>query len=106
MRRGTTPTYALTVDGFDLTDKTVYVTIAQGTRKITLTNDRLAITSDETGSSAIFELSQAETLAFKNGSASVQMRFIDSAGEAWATDIGSLSIDPVLLEREIAYADD
>ena len=106
MIRGTTPTYTLTIPDYDLSDKTVFVTLAQGIRKITLSNDRVEILSDETGSTIVFELTQPETFAFVSGSASIQVRFIDVDGEAYATEIGSVNVNPVLLEREIKYAAD
>ena len=106
MRRGTTPEYELTVPDYDLTDKTVFVTLAQDNRKVTKTGDQLIITGDSSGSVIVFSLTQQDTLAMHTGKASVQVRFIDYAGVAYATDIGTLYVDPVLLERVIAYAED
>ena len=40
------------------------------------------------------------------GSASVQVRFIDSDGVAQATEKAVLNIEDVLLEKVIVYADD
>ena len=103
--RGTTPDYVLALNGYDLTGKTVFVTIAQGGIKTTLTGDRLTIATDESGSAVAFELTQAETLRFKAGDVEVQLKCINSAGKADGSGIGQLTIDRALLEREIAYAD-
>lgn len=107
MYRGTTPTYTLTVPDHDLTNKSVYVTIAQRHTKLTLAGDRLAVsayeTQEETGSRIIFTLTQEETLRMTVGDATVQVRFIDAGGTAWATEIGRLTVNPVLMERVIAY---
>lgn len=105
MRRGTTPDYVLTVAGFDLTVCKVYVTLAQYVTKITLTDDRLEITYDdvEDTSSIVFNLTQAETLQLKSGNAEIQVRFIDSTGEAQATEIKAVPVLPVLFEGVIAY---
>ena len=102
MVRGTTPDYILTVQGYDLTDKTVYVTIRQGQKQITKTDD-LSIAYSEGATTIAFSLTQEETLALAEGSASVQVRFIDSEGMALATNIKQLQVRKVLLERTIAY---
>ena len=104
--RGTTPDYVLTLEGYDLTGKTVYVTLAQGGIKTTLTGDRLTIVAEESGSTIAFELTQAETLRFKAGDAEVQLKCINSEGHVDASGTGQLTIDRALLEREISYADD
>ena len=104
--RGTTPDYVLALEGYDLTGKTVYVTLAQGGVKTTLTGDRLTIATDEEGSTVAFELTQAETLRFKAGDAEVQLKCIDEQGNVDASGIGQLTIDRALLEKEITYAND
>lgn len=103
MIRGTTPDYILTIDGYDLTDKTVFVTIRQGTKKITKTRDDLNVAYSDDASTIAFLLSQRDTLSLTAGSAFVQVRFIDSDGIAYATEIKELIINKVLLERVISY---
>ena len=104
--RGTTPDYTLTLNGYDLTGKTVFVTIVQGELNVTLTGDRLTIVTDETGSTVVFKLSQAETLGFMAGGAEVQLKCIDARGQVDASGIGQLTIDRALLEKVITYAGD
>lgn len=106
MIRGTTPDYVLTLDGVDLSNQTVYVTIGQGKTRLTKTGDELSVSVDETGSAIAFSLTQQDTLGLSAGSASVQVRFIDAEGVAQATEKAALTIEDVLLERVIAYADD
>lgn len=106
MIRGTTPDYVLTLPGIDLDGMTVYVTIEQKGREITLTGDALTVASDGEDSTIAFMLTQEQTLAFAEGKASVQVKFIDTAGNVGATKIGRLTIDRALLERVIEYADD
>lgn len=106
MIRGTTPDIVLTINGYNLTDKTVYVTISKSGRKLTKTNEDLMITYTGGTSSIAFRLTQEETLAMRIGTASVQVRFISADGTALATDIKTLSIEPVLLEEVIEYAAD
>lgn len=105
MRRGTTPDYVLSISGYDLTDQSLYVTIAQYANKITLTGERLTVTYDsETNiTSIVFSLTQEETLAFKSGNVEVQIRFIDADGVAQATEIKLLPVLPVLFEEVIEY---
>lgn len=103
MRQGTTPSYTLTVSGYDLTDKTVYVAIRARNKLLTLTGERLAIGYTEGVSAVVFTLTQKETLAMAVGTADVQIRFIDAAGNAKATDIQPITIRSILQPGEIAY---
>lgn len=106
MYRGTTPDFILTVPGVDLTDKTVYVTIEQKQCEITLSGDGLTVTTDGENSTIAFMLTQEQTLALSEGQASVQVKFIDAAGQAGATKIGRLTVDRALLEKVIEYDGD
>ena len=105
MYRGTTPDYILSIPGYDITEATIFVTIKQGSGRIlTLTNDALIVSGDSQGTSIAFSLTQKQTLNFKAGTANVQARFIFSDNEAYATDTKSITIRPILYEREIHYA--
>lgn len=104
MIRGTTPDFLLTIDGYDITGKRVYVTISQGMRKITKTNDELEIRMDGENAEIGLSLTQQDTLGLMVGSADVQVRMIDENGYAEATDIAKINISRVLLEKVIAYA--
>lgn len=103
MIRGTTPDYILTIEGYDLTDKTVYVTIESNRKKITKKGDQLSIAYDGTASAIAFTLTQQDTLFLAEGRAAVQVRFIDDTGKARATEIGMLTVNKVLLEKVISY---
>lgn len=104
--RGTTPDYVLKLDGVDLTGKTVYVTIKQsGGQELTLTGERLTVTTDEHGSAIAFELTQQDTLSLSVGQADVQVKIIDADGHVDASDIANIRINRALLERVIEYAD-
>lgn len=106
MIRGTTPTYTLFVEGHDLTGTTVFVTFKNDRRKLVLSGERLSVTGGEEESIVAFGLTQEETLALKEGTAQIQVRFIDSAGVAYATDIGKVTVGKVLQEGVIEYAGD
>ena len=104
--RGTTPDYVLTLDGVDLTGKTVYVTIKQtGTNELTLTGERLTVATDEHGSAIAFSLTQQDTLNMSVGQADVQVKFIDANGHVESSDTATIRIGRALLERVIEYAD-
>ena len=102
MIRGTTPGYVLSVSGADLSSATVYVTIMQGeSRSVTLTGNRLSITYSSNVSMITFRLTQQESLMFKSGRASVQVKFADGNGNVNATNIGDITVSPVLNEDVI-----
>lgn len=103
MIRGTTPDYLLDIEACDLTDKAVTVTIDQNNIRITKARDELSISSDESGSTIAFMLSQRDTLRLKEGTADIQVRFIDSTGRADATHVASIPVDRVLSEGVITY---
>lgn len=102
MIRGTTPGYELTVIGADLRDCTVYVTIAQGeNRHITLSGERLTITGNLGASKIVFCMTQRESLTFRSGRASVQVKFMDRNNNVNATNIGDIKVLPILNEDVI-----
>lgn len=102
MIRGTTPDYILVVNA-DLSDKTVYVTIRQGGKKLTMTGDALMIATDETGSTIAIRLTQEQTLGFFAGAAEVQVKFIGADGTTRATNIWPITVSRALLERVVEY---
>lgn len=112
--RGTTPDYILTIEGYDLMDKTVYVTFAQGSNKLTKTGDDLEITTTTTvvdgtevvTSAIALTLTQQETLFFKTGAVHIQVKWIDSDGKVLATNTAMADINLALLERVVAYVPD
>lgn len=103
MVRGTTPEYVLSVSGADMTGSTILVTIAQGAHNMTLSDERLTVTYNESTDSSIitFRLTQQETLELKAGKAQVQVKFADGNGYVEATDIGEIIVLPVLNEDVI-----
>lgn len=101
--RGSTPDYVLLLNDIDLSGQTVYVTISQMGKSLTLTNDRLSVAMDEHGTAIAFKLTQEDTLRFRVGSAEVQLKSIDETGHVTPTYIAKISIEPALLEKVIAY---
>lgn len=106
MRRGTTPTIVINVTGEDFSGATMYVTLEQGNTQLTKTNTDVVVTPTTDGSTVQIFLSQEETLAFTNGSARIQIRWIDSGGNAQASPIKAIEISPILLDGVITYDGD
>ena len=114
MRRGSTPFVTLSVDGEEFKNSTVVVTIDQDGTQITKssTGNDVKLTKvydEETGeflrTDVTVYLSQADTLKFDVGQARAQVRWVDILGYAWVTDIVTVSLEEVLLEREIEYGE-
>ena len=98
MRRGTTPTNTFTVD-VDLRQATaMYVTYKQGgTVLLEKTLEDITVSEDKIE----VELSQEDTLAFKNGTVQIQIRakFVD--GSALASNIITVNMNAILKDGVI-----
>ena len=106
MTNYTTPSISLEVEGVDLTAQDVYVTIVQGSIKLTKSGTALTISYDsETEKSTIvFTLSQEESAAFAfSRSAQLQVNFINSSGVRDATNIASIDVLKNLLDEVKEY---
>ena len=101
MRRGTTPYFVLEVEGIDLSDKTTIVTIEQDETELDIKNPECETT--EKGCQISFYLTQDQTLQFRSGRASMQIRWIDEEGLAGATKVKTFSVDKILKEGDIVY---
>lgn len=101
--RGTTPDYVLLIPDRDLTTKTVYVTFMQGWHQITKCTGDIGISYDGNNSLIEVSLSQEETLSFKVGAVSVQVKFIGEDGYVEGTEKKNIAMSPTLLERVITY---
>lgn len=105
MRRGTTPTIVVTVDG-DISQMDIYLTFKCGRRELTKTGADLTVTTEQHGqlTSTRIEtkLSQADTLGMQAGQdCEVQIRACSGEGTAIATTIGSIDVDRVLKDGVI-----
>lgn len=97
--RGTTPTVTVQVAS-DLSGMGIHLTFKCGGKRITKTGDDLEVTVEDDVTTIVTALSQEDTLSFKAGSpVRVQVRAVQDDGEvALASNIGMLSVAPVLLE--------
>lgn len=110
-RQGTTPIETFDVPQ-DFDNCNVFVTIDQDGNQITKSSREstdIEITKhyDEEGtftySSVAMYLTQAETLSLDVGKARAQIRWVDFIGDAYATDIATISIEESLLQEVIEY---
>lgn len=101
MRRGTTPTLTIKVNGLDVADlKTVKVTLEQGSVELTKNTDEVTIDTEYNQISV--PLTQADTLQFQSGAVNVQIRGLLSDDKtAIASTIKSFSMEKILLDGVI-----
>lgn len=104
MYQGTTPALTLNVEGADLTDKTVFVTIRCGNYSLTKTGDDIAVSYADGNSTVVIRLTQQETLLMRESTATVQIRFIDENGNADATNKAQFEVKKSLYPAVIRYS--
>ena len=101
MYRGTTPTIVLELDTevslANLAE--MWVTFKTSTVKVTKTLSDVMI--DDELKTVVVSLTQEETLKLYNGNCEVQIRFRDSNGNAYSTDIGDVNVGRILKEGVI-----
>lgn len=101
MRRGTTPTITIKVKGNLSVDlfKTVIVTLKQGDIQVDKTNSDIEFDAENNVLNVF--LTQEDTLVFRKGQVSIQVRVLTFSEEALASQIINKSIDDILYEGEI-----
>jgi len=106
MYQGTTPALVLRVKDKDLTEATVFASIRTGTNVVTKTGEDLTVTTDDEDTLIVCTLTQNETLKLNTGDALVQVRYITSDGNAYATTKAKLNVNDVIYKNVIEYAED
>lgn len=107
MVQGTTPLIELNINQ-DITDCTVYVSLKDVTTETVTTykngDDEFVSMSEYGGVTTIMlRLTQAETLALSVGQIDIQVRFINSDGEAGITNVRRVSNLESLYTEVIEY---
>jgi hypothetical protein len=101
MKRGTTPTLEIAVDGVKVTDlSSIYVTLKQDDLIITKSAEDIQVNEED--NSLGVSLSQKETLSFRPGFVYLQMRAVTSGGNAIATDVQKIDAVEILQEGVIS----
>lgn len=98
--RGTTPTHIFDNIGVDLRNARVYLTYSQfGANVLEKTNEDMTITENTIS----VTLTQEETLAFQEGTISMQIRYVMADGKADKSDIMQTRADKILKEGVITW---
>ncbi len=99
MRRFTTPTLTITVEGVNLTEQEVMVTFRQRIRTFTIESPTMELVDEDTVISV--PLSQLQTGGFSEGSVEVQINWLDGYGHRDATTIGTIQVERNLLAEVV-----
>lgn len=104
----TTPAITLIVEGVDISDNDVYVSLKQGCQEMTKKGTDLDISPQTVGqvtnTQISFTLTQEESASFDyNRNVMVQVNWISSAGVRDATEIKTISVMKNLLDEVIEY---
>lgn len=100
MKRGTTPTISISVEGVELSYlKDIYISVKQDNNIITKTGENITIDNDS-GTIGVY-LTQDETLSFRPGYVFIQLRATTTGGNVIASDVQQISIDEILQEGSI-----
>lgn len=98
MRRGTTPTIVISIKGIEMSDIAEwYVTVAQDNVQITKSNEDIEIEDNIIK----MPLTQLETMQFKSGEVSVQIRAKTTEDLLIASGIKTIDIDRILYNEVI-----
>lgn len=107
MYRGSTPTLPIEIEGADLTEAKLFLTIEsrQGKQFTLTTPEDFTVTYDAETKSTCGEitLTQEQTLELKTGECLAQIRYVFPNGSADATTTARIGIEDVLLKGVIAY---
>lgn len=102
----TTPTISLIVEGVDITQHDIYVTIEQGKTELIKKGSDLIVSKDGEDTSIILTLTQEESAMFDyNNRAAVQVNWITSQGVRSATEIKTIRVLQNLLDKVVSYGD-
>ena len=102
MRRYSTPTVEVTVEGHDLTGMDeVAVTFRQGPRLVIVKDPPMTTETHDgiTDTIIAIPLTQVQTASFTTGDADVQVNYMDTLGHRVATTIGTITVEKNILER-------
>lgn len=106
MRRGTTPTLRIPIDGIEVTKlNEIYLTFEQEAdhccNSVQITKRESDITINEEDNLLEIEFAQEETLKFKQAPVKVQMRAVTTDGKRIATNTAEVNVYAILLDGVI-----
>jgi hypothetical protein len=111
IKPGTTPILSVSVDGQDIADATIYVTIRMAGRTLIKTNryDDESVTAETTWAKGVpttlvsVQYSQADTLYLRPGNASIEVSWIFEDGSADKSNMERLFIPKTLFREVMTY---
>ena len=103
LSQGTTPYLSLLIRGYDLSNAgAIMLTIVSASGTLNLNAERITVTADFDGNSSLdVHLTQQETLGIAPGIATIQLRWRDSDGEAYATRQQKVNLLAALYKKVI-----
>lgn len=104
MRRYTTPTVELAVQGIDLTGCEVWVTLEQRGDEITTRVGADDMAHDDEGTTITVGYTQEQTASLDEGRARLQVNWLDADGRRNATGIATVEVAGNLLGRTVGDA--
>lgn len=98
MRRGTTPTITLNINGLtDIEYSKIMITFKQNNHEVVKTEDEISVD----GNTVSVTLAQSDTLSFNADPVNIQARILSSSGTAYATNIIRVPVYDILTDGEI-----
>lgn len=104
MRRYTTPTIEVTVEGVDLTGCEIWVTLWQQGTEVTTRSGANDVAYDGSDTTITVAYSQEQTARLVEGHARMQVNWMDSDGLRNATDSAVVQVTGNLLGRVVDHA--
>lgn len=104
MRRYTTPTIEVTVEGVDLTGCEIWVTLWQQGTEVTTRPGANDVAYDGSDTTITVGYTQEQTASLDEGRAKVQVNWVDGEGRRNATAIAAIQVSGNLLGRTVGDA--
>lgn len=106
MYQGTTPAITFSISGWDMSNMTAFVSFKRGADILTKSDVTMVYDDEADKTIIVCPLTQEETLNMRAGGATVQIRFIDANGSAYATNKAELEVKDVIFKEVISYGGD
>lgn len=108
MYQGTTPALTFNIENQNMSGMRAFVSFKRGPDVLTKTQPDVTVVYDSENEKTVVvcQLTQEETLNMRQGDATVQIRFIDSNNNAYATDKSVVKVEDVIYKEIISYGGD
>lgn len=106
MYQGTTPALTFSISGWDMSNMTAFVSFKRGADVLTKTDVTMVYDDEADKTIIVCPMTQEETLGIRAGDVTVQIRFIDANGNAYATNKATVEMKDVIFKEIISYGGD